>query len=246
MDFAPEGGVYIRRGSFPRVIRLASAMLVNAMLANANPKGVAPPVTRQRLSSADRRAAIVSAAVELFSQHGFRGTTTRELAAMVGVSEPVLYQHFETKRDLYTAIVDAMVSDVAANELPRLQALASSNDDHAFFTTLGRLLLEWYFDDTHHIRLLLFSSLESHELADLWHQRATVKFLGFIEDYIARRAREGAFAVANPALAARAYMGMVGHYGLTSVIFKCPFPELSREQVIENFVDFFLNGIRNV
>jgi AcrR family transcriptional regulator len=223
-------------------------MLVVAMLANANPnpKGEGPPALRQRLSSAERRAAIITAAVELFSKNGFRGTTTRELAAAVGVSEPVLYQHFETKRELYTAIVDSMVSEVSSSELPRLQAVASCNDDHAFFGALGRVLLEWYFDDTHHIRLLLFSSLESHELADLWHERATVKFLSFIEEYIARRARDGAFAVANPALSARAYMGMVGHYGMTSVIFKCPFPEMSREQVIENFVDTFLNGIRNV
>lgn len=221
-------------------------MLVNAMLANANPRGEGTAPSRQRLSSPERRAAIVAAAVDLFSKHGFRGTTTRELASVVGVSEPVLYQHFETKRDLYTAIVDSMVSEVKAVDLPSLQALAAGNDDHAFFSALGRVLLDWYFDDTHHIRLLLFSSLESHELAELWHQRATLRLLQFIEDYIARRSREGAFTVANAALAARAYMGMVSHYGLTSVIFKCPIPDLSREQVIENFVDTFLNGIRNV
>jgi AcrR family transcriptional regulator len=216
------------------------------MLANANSKGDSPSASRHRLTSVERRAAIISAAVDLFSKNGFRGTTTRELASAVGVSEPVLYQHFETKRDLYTAIVDSMVADVSSNELPRLEALANCGDDHAFFSALGRALLDWYFDDTHHIRLLLFSSLESHELADLWHHRATLKLLKFVEDYIARRAREGAFAVANPALAARAYMGMVGNYGMTSVIFRCPFPDLSREQVIENFVDTFLNGIRNV
>ena len=59
-----------------------------------------------RLSSQARRAAILDAAVRLFSEKGFRGVTTRELAAAVGVSEPVLYQHFETKRDLYHAIIE--------------------------------------------------------------------------------------------------------------------------------------------
>ena len=54
----------------------------------------------------DRRAAIVSAAISLFSEKGFSGTTTRELAARVHVTEPVLYQHFRAKRDLYRAIIE--------------------------------------------------------------------------------------------------------------------------------------------
>ncbi|MFM9597624.1 TetR/AcrR family transcriptional regulator, partial [Streptomyces scabiei] len=58
-----------------------------------------------RLSRAERRAAIIEAAIELFSEKGFRGTTTRELAQAVGVSEPVLYQHFATKKELYIAIL---------------------------------------------------------------------------------------------------------------------------------------------
>lgn len=59
-----------------------------------------------RLSSSARRAAILDEAVKLFSEKGFRGVTTRELAAAVGVTEPVLYQHFETKRDLYRALIE--------------------------------------------------------------------------------------------------------------------------------------------
>ena len=60
---------------------------------------------KPRMSSEERRAAIVHAACRLFAERGFRGTTTRELAAAVGVTEPVLYEHFRTKRDLYSAII---------------------------------------------------------------------------------------------------------------------------------------------
>src|SRR4051812_3607686 len=60
-----------------------------------------------RMSSDDRRAMILDTACSLFAQKGFRGTTTRELAAAVGVTEPVLYEHFKTKSDLYSAIIEA-------------------------------------------------------------------------------------------------------------------------------------------
>ena len=217
------------------------------MLANANPEpkgGHTPP--KPRLSSAERRTAIVDAAVDLFSQRGFRGTTTRELASAVGVTEPVLYQHFETKRDLYTAMIDRMVSDMTLQERERIERLMQCTDDNVFFNAVGELILNWYHQETQHIRLLLFSALEGHELADLWQSKVQQHFQGFVESYIARRAREGALAVANPGLAARAFLGMVGHYGLISVIFQCPFPELSREEVLEHFVDIFMNGVRNV
>ena len=57
-------------------------------------------ISKPRLTSEERRASIVEAACKLFADKGFRGTTTRELAAAVGVSEPILYEHFKTTRDL--------------------------------------------------------------------------------------------------------------------------------------------------
>ena len=59
------------------------------------------------MKSDERRDAIVHSAIHLFAEKGFRGATTRELAAAAGVTEPVLYQHFRTKSDLYSAIIEA-------------------------------------------------------------------------------------------------------------------------------------------
>lgn len=213
------------------------------MLADANSKPEVPP--RQRLSSSERRAAIVKAAVELFSRHGFHGTTTRELAATVGVTEPVLYQHFATKRELHSAIVDQMIARVPFQDVELLEKLAKGSDDRRFFTELGRHILVWHSDDTKYTRLLLFSALEGHELAELWEERATHEFLTFIEAYIERRAKEGAFSVPSATLAARAFVGMVGHFGMMTAIFKCPLPEIPRETVLESYVTMFLSGIRN-
>src|SRR3972149_4316194 len=61
--------------------------------------------TSSRLSSEDRREAIVEAVKGVFAEKGFDGTTTRELANAAGVSEALLYKHFPSKESLYAALL---------------------------------------------------------------------------------------------------------------------------------------------
>jgi AcrR family transcriptional regulator len=59
-----------------------------------------------RLPAAERRSAIIEAALRVFSAGSYAGATTAEIAREAGVSEPILYRHFESKRDLYFACLD--------------------------------------------------------------------------------------------------------------------------------------------
>jgi AcrR family transcriptional regulator len=59
-----------------------------------------------RLPAAERRAALVETAIRVFSDGSYRGTTTAEIARAAGVSEPILYRHFASKRELYLAALD--------------------------------------------------------------------------------------------------------------------------------------------
>jgi AcrR family transcriptional regulator len=63
------------------------------------------PVTR-RLPALERREAIVRAALRVFTSTSYAGATTAEIAREAGVSEPVLYRHFASKRDLWLACLD--------------------------------------------------------------------------------------------------------------------------------------------
>lgn len=58
---------------------------------------------RPRLAAPERRAALLDCACRVFSEGSYRGTTTAEIAREGGVTEPILYRHFESKRDLYLA-----------------------------------------------------------------------------------------------------------------------------------------------
>lgn len=59
-----------------------------------------------RLPAAERRRAIVAAALHVFSSGSYSGATTAEIARAAGVSEPILYRHFASKKELYFACLD--------------------------------------------------------------------------------------------------------------------------------------------
>jgi len=59
-----------------------------------------------RLPAAERRSAIVAAALEVFGSGSYTGSTTAEIARAAGVSEPIIYRHFPSKRDLWFACLD--------------------------------------------------------------------------------------------------------------------------------------------
>jgi AcrR family transcriptional regulator len=60
----------------------------------------------KRLSASERRQAVLEAACRVFSESSYRGATTAEIAREAGISEPILYRHFGSKRDLYLACLD--------------------------------------------------------------------------------------------------------------------------------------------
>jgi TetR/AcrR family transcriptional regulator len=62
--------------------------------------------TVKRLTAEARRRAVLDTACRVFSRSSYRGATTAEIAREAGISEPILYRHFGSKRDLYLACVE--------------------------------------------------------------------------------------------------------------------------------------------
>jgi len=79
-----------------------------------------------KLSSEDRRAAIVKAVRRVFAEKGFDGTTTRELADAAGVSEALLFKHFPNKEALFTAMQAACCTEEDVGIFERIKALEPS------------------------------------------------------------------------------------------------------------------------
>lgn len=62
--------------------------------------------TTPRLRAGQRRESLVDAALDVFARTSYARATTTDIAKEAGVSEPILYRHFPSKRDLYLACLD--------------------------------------------------------------------------------------------------------------------------------------------
>jgi AcrR family transcriptional regulator len=63
-------------------------------------------LAKPRLTADARRRDVLDTACRVFSSSSYRGTTTAEIAREAQISEPILYRHFGSKRDLYVACLD--------------------------------------------------------------------------------------------------------------------------------------------
>ena len=59
-----------------------------------------------RLPAAKRREQLLDVAAELFSVRGYAGATTSQIAKEAGITEPIIYRHFKSKRDLFVALIE--------------------------------------------------------------------------------------------------------------------------------------------
>jgi AcrR family transcriptional regulator len=88
-----------------------------------------------RLTAPERRLELVQTALRVFTEGSYRGTTTAEIARAAGVSEPILYRHFASKRDLYLAALDYVWDKARASWEA---ALAETSDVRAALERMGR------------------------------------------------------------------------------------------------------------
>jgi AcrR family transcriptional regulator len=195
------------------------------------------------ISKDSKRQDILKAAMEVFAKNGFRGTTTRDLAAQADINEAIIFRHFNTKTELYRAILEEKVSAGRnAAALEEWQRLAAANDDRTFLEALGRKFFERHEQDSTFMRLLLFSALEGHELSDMFF--ASMAGRDPLAAYFERRMDEGAFRRVDPHLAARAFFGMfVSFIQMQEIFGQKKNRNFDRNTVVQTFVSIFLSGM---
>lgn len=105
----------------------------------------------QRLTADARREQILEVALDVFADSGYHGASMNDVAVAAGVTKPVLYQHFESKRDLYQALLD----EVGARLLEHIARATAEATDGKSQTELGfRAYFRWVADDHAAFRLL--------------------------------------------------------------------------------------------
>jgi len=217
---------------------------VSKQVSFANDAGL--PAVAARMAGEERRLQILKVAVRLFSQKGFRGTTTKEIANEAGVSEAMVFRHFANKDELYNAILDhkACSGDTLNPEQIVAEAVAEK-DDRAVFERLALAALEHHERDPEFQRLLLYSALEGHELAEMFFEKFVKRVYELLGNYVRERQRDGAIRKIEPALIVRTFVGMIVHHSLNNNLWdpKRRLLNVSNEDAATFFTEILLKGI---
>jgi AcrR family transcriptional regulator len=137
------------------------------------------PTTRRRLSAPDRRAAILDAALEVFSRSGYHGASIDEIAQEAGISKALIYEHFPSKKDLHASLLERHVQDI----FERLAESAATPDPGEVRLRAGvDAFLEWSETNQDAFRLLFRDTFESDVAGVLrrLQQQATAAIAGLM------------------------------------------------------------------
>jgi len=199
-----------------------------------------------RMAGDERRLQILRLAMRLFSQRGFGGTTTKEIARAAGVSEAMVFRHFATKKELYSAILDhkACLHDTMDPIQVVAEAIARK-DDRAVFEGLALDALNRHDCDPEFHRLLLHSALEEHELAQMFWEKFVTRVYRILGAYIRERQRDGAIIEVEPLVIVRAFVGMVIHHSLNNNLWdrQRTLLKISNQVAAREFANILMHGV---
>ncbi|MDQ3710929.1 MAG: TetR/AcrR family transcriptional regulator [Acidobacteriota bacterium] len=199
-----------------------------------------------RMSGDERRSQILQIAIGLFSQKGFSGTTTKEIAAAAAVSEAMVFRHFANKDELYSAILDHKACNrTFQNPFEEIGEKIKAKDDYGVFYTMALNALDHHSEDCGFLRLMLHSALEDHDLARMFFESFITDVYKFLGGYIRQRQADGAFRAIEPHVVVRAFVGMFVHHSLNNLLWdkEQKLLKISNEEAAKNFTEILLRGI---
>lgn len=205
-----------------------------------------------RMSGDERRSQILRVAIKLFSQSGFSGTTTKEIARAAGVSEAIIFRHFATKKDLYSAIISFKSCENGDKKLPWEENsperdAVEAKDDFQVFYNMALGALEHHEGDIDFMRLLFHSALDEHELSEMFFEQFLTPLYEFLGAYIRCRQEDGAMrADIEPKVIVRAFLGMIIHHSLNNILWdkRRRLLNITNEEAARIFSEILLNGVK--
>lgn len=202
---------------------------------------------RKRLPATDRRQEIVQSALKVFATKGFAGATTREIAEAAGVSEALLYRHFESKEAIYREL-----ASVLGRNSERFKQVLSLVPPSPYgfvraFYFLGRFMLvgrPGRPQDDSIDRLMVYSLLGDGAFARAFLENLFYPIIPYMEECLATLQPQDIDIPTPPGsfdcILLHHLMGMVGVFLLPS---EPVLQETNRQVLLERVLTFGLRGM---
>jgi AcrR family transcriptional regulator len=190
----------------------------------------------------------MAAARRVFGRDGYTRASIDAIAAEAGVSTRTIYNHFDGKEQLFSAVLEASATQVADAFLDQLSAISPSGDDpRPELVAMGAALIRQSIDFPDHFAMVRqIGAEDAHfpiEVIKRWRAAGPRR----VESAVMRRlwamGKEGRLAVPDASRAARHFIALVA-----SETARTQYPhgpratEAKRRRMIEAAVEAFLHG----
>jgi AcrR family transcriptional regulator len=194
-----------------------------------------------------RKHKILRAARELFPEEGYDGTTLADVADQAGVSAAAIYQYFDSKEDLFKALIEGFsFRDVLEDILETVEAreIETRFDIRQALIQLARAYIAMHDDNTELFRMFLAETRHFPEIGVKYNRQLVKPLEDLTEKFLALTMEQGLFRPMDPGLAAHAFYGMFLIFHVTQDLLEgrevLTFPEENR---VEDLVDLYLQGM---
>ena len=189
----------------------------------------------------DTREKLLEATLELISEKGYLGTSTREIAGMAGVSELTLFRHFGKKEKLFEEVLKSRTF------LPRLIHLLEEVKEmpcREALETIGIRYVETLKERRRMIKIILSELTTYPEKVRRAHMRFVREMEKAVEGYMDGLKAEGNTREFDSAAAARIFLRtLFAHFIVEGIIRDRELSKAEVSMAVKEFVDIFINGI---
>lgn len=195
----------------------------------------------KRLSAEERRASIITVAKRLFAQNGFHGVSIDEIVKEVGVSPAILYRHFESKEELYQAVLQ----EFSATRESYVEAVVA--DDIGFEQVLRGMTTVFVSSIMSHpdmLKMEMHSQLEGSEASQEFFLNRWKSFTDYIEYNLNELQAQGKIKPINAKAASLMYQGIIREI----LLLKCMQPadrlqDMPVMQLVDEVITLFMKII---
>jgi AcrR family transcriptional regulator len=189
-----------------------------------------------------RKDKILREATELFSRHGFEGTSMRMIARASGITEAAIYRHFENKSHLYEEVIRTKAAGLDIAQLENGGTGEESVEDVLLRT--AHHILEVATGDPQLMRLMFQNSVERGASSALLFKEVRLPYIQFLAGELGKRMASGEVRKVDPFITSRCFVGMVMDCALSIDVWtNITSSQFNAGDVVCNNVPIFARGL---
>ncbi len=189
---------------------------------------------------------IIQAAIEIFSQKGYNGTTTKEIAGKAGIAEGTIFRYFPKKQDLLHGIlikaIEVMAPKIIGRGIAEIFKENSDKSDREVLIAFMKNRLEIFQQHFAIIKVVLNEAQYHPNIQAIYIQKVLPPIKEIIDNFFVEGIKRGRFRQYHPSILTAMMVGAVGMNILLQHN-KYLVEGLSKEEIMEQMAEVLLTGI---